>query len=122
MLSKRRNYNDVICVLRINPNILDLTGVIIADQNAASDYVRFYNVTEGLAALNKEDIFAQFWLHSNQNEYFRHSAVKCAEVLVPGKVEPKYILGAFVANNSALAFLSKLNTGLTVEIKSSIFF
>ncbi len=122
MLSARRNLNNEICILRIDSTILDLPNIIIADQNAASDYVRFYNVAEGLRALNKDEVFAQFWLHDNLIEYYRHSAVKCAEVLVPNKVEPKYICGAIVANKTALAVFCKLKIGLTVEIKSGIFF
>ena len=122
MLSKRRNLNNEICTLQINPAILDLPEIIIADQNAASGYVRFYNVTDGLAALNKDEIFAKSWLHDNPIEYYRHSAVKCAEVLVPNKVEPKYILGAYVANQTALAAFNKLKIELTVCIKNDIFF
>jgi len=122
MLSKRRNLNNEICTLQINPAILDLPEIIIADQNAASGYVRFYNVTDGLVALNKDEIFAKSWLHDNPIEYYRHSAVKCAEVLVPNKVEPKYILGAYVANQTALAAFNKLKIKLTVEINSDIFF
>lgn len=122
MLSKRRNLNNEICTLQINPAILDLPEIIIADQNAASGYVRFYNVTDGLVALNKDEIFAKSWLHDNPIEYYRHSAVKCAEVLVPNKVEPKYILGAYVANQVALAAFNKLKIKLTVEINSDIFF
>ena len=40
MLSKLRAQNDDICVLRIDPKVLGLPGVIIADRNAASDWVR----------------------------------------------------------------------------------
>jgi len=41
MLSKCRNRNDEICVLRLNPNVLDFPGVIVTDRNAATDLVRF---------------------------------------------------------------------------------
>lgn len=122
MLSKTRSINSEICILRINHEILDLPGIIIADKNAASDYVGFFNVTDGLASLNKDELFAQFWLHADRIEYFRHSAIKCAEVLVPNKVDPKYILGVLVANQTALAAFNKLKIELTVEIKSDIFF
>ena len=39
MLSKRRDQNDTICVLRVDAAVLDQPGVIIADRNAASGCV-----------------------------------------------------------------------------------
>ena len=123
MLSRRRDQNAEICVLRINAEVFDLPNVIIADQNASSDYVRFYPVSRGLAAINKDRLFARYWTHrDNQYEEWAHKSVKCAEVLVPGKVEPEYILGSYVANQTALNAIKKLKTDLTVCIKSDIFF
>ncbi len=123
MLSRRRDRNNEICILRIDATVLDLPGVIIADQNASSKYVRFYPVAQGLAAINKERLFDRFWKHpENQVEEWAHSSAKCAEVLVPDKVETKYILGAFVANQAALVAFKKLGIGLTVSIKNDIFF
>jgi len=123
MLSKRRDQNSEICVIRINSEVIDLPDVIIADQNASSDYVRFYPVSKGLAAIDKDKLFARYWTHrDNQFEEWAHKSVKCAEVLVPSNVEPRYILDAYVANQPAFDALKKLRTGLTVRIKSDIFF
>lgn len=123
MLSKRRNQNDEICILRINPSVLDLPCVIISDQNASSHYVRFDKVETGLEVLDKDKIFARFWLHpDNQIKEWDHKSAKCAEVLVPDKIEPKYILGAFVANETALQAFHQLKMSLTVLIKNDIFF
>ena len=41
MLFKRRERHAELCVLRVSLAVLDLPNVVIADQNAASDYVRF---------------------------------------------------------------------------------
>jgi len=123
MLSKVRDRNDEICILCVTPEVLDLQGVIISDQNAASNYVRFYSVADGLAAINKDMLFARYWKHSeNQYEEWAHKSIKCAEVLVPVKVEPKYIIGAYVANLIVLKTFEKLNIQLTVSIKGDIFF
>ena len=123
MLSKRRNQNDQICILCVNASVLDLPGVIISDQNAASSYVRFFPVAAGLAALDKDKVFATFWLHpENQIEEWAHSSVKCAEVLIPDSVEPRYILGAYVANQTALKAFQQLGIQLTASIKNDIFF
>jgi hypothetical protein len=123
MLSKRRDCNNEICISRISATILGLPGVIVSDQNAASNYVRFYPVKEGLAAINKERLFARYWTHpENQYEEWSHKSDKCAEVLIPNRVEPKFILGAYVANQIAFESFQKLESKLPVEIKSGIFF
>ena len=123
MLSRRRDQNAEICLLRINAEVIDLPNVIIADRNASSDYVRFYPVSKGLAAIDKDRLFARYWIHrDNQYEEWAHKSVKCAEVLVLDKVEPQYILSAYVANQTALDAIKKLKMDLTVCIKSDIFF
>jgi len=123
MLSKRRNQNDQMCILCVNASVLDLPGVIISDQNAASSYVRFFPVATGLAALDKDKVFATFWLHpENQIEEWAHSSVKGAEVLIPDRVETKYVIGAYVANQIALKAFEELKIQLTVCIKNDIFF
>ncbi|MFH1717683.1 MAG: DarT ssDNA thymidine ADP-ribosyltransferase family protein [Planctomycetota bacterium] len=123
MLCKCKDQNNKICVLRINAEVMDLPGVTIADQNASSNYVRFYPVEEGLAAIDQDRLFARHWTHpDNQYEEWSHKSLKCAEVLVPDKIEPRYLTGAYVANQTALAAIEKLHTGLTVHIRSDIFF
>jgi hypothetical protein len=122
-LSKLRNFNNEICILRINAKILELPGVIISDRNASADYVSFKPVKDGLAALDKNEIYARYWTNArNQYEAWELKSKKCAEVLVPNKVEPGYILSAYVANQQALDAFNQLNTALSVCIKNGIFF
>ena len=123
MLSKVRQHNDIICVLRVDAGVLDLPGVIIADCNASSDYVRFYPVTLGLAAIDKDMLFARYWTHPDDIiKKWAHKSLKCAEVLIPDKVEPRWILAAYAANQTALASFTKLSTALTASIPDGIFF
>ena len=123
MLSKRRSQNNQICILRVNTSVLDLPDVIISDRNAASDWARFNSVIDGLAVLDKDKIYARHWANANnQYELWEQKSIKCAEVLVPDNVEPKYILGAYVANETALKAFQQLNIQLTVSIRSDIFF
>jgi len=123
MLSKRRNQNNQICILRVNTSVLDVPDAIISDRNAASDWARFNTVIDGLAALDKDKIYARYWTNANnQYDLWENKSTKCAEVLIPDKVEPKYILGAYVANKTALKAFKKLKIQLTVCIKSDIFF
>ena len=123
MSSKVRQHNDTICVLRINAAVLDLSGVIIADRNASSDYARFYPVRQGLAAIDKDRIFARYWTHPGSPfEEMEHKSIKCSEVLVPERIQPQYVLGAYVANSAALTAFRKLKTKLTATINNDIFF
>jgi len=121
MLSKRRSENNEICVLRINNLILDIDGVIITDKNAARE-CWFKPVDEGLPLLSKDEIYATFWIYSNDPiKEQRHAGIKCAEVLVPDCVYPGYIIGAYVANSTALNKLCSLSD-LGATIKSEVFF
>jgi hypothetical protein len=122
MLSKLRDKNNEICILCIDPAVLDLPRIIIADQNASSDYVRFYQVKEGLEALGKDMLYAKYWKHQDIITEWIHKSIKCAELLVPGKIATTYILCAFVANQTALKAIQKLNIGLTADIRTDIFF
>lgn len=123
MLSKCRSRNDEICVLRIDPAVLDLSGVIIADRNAASEWVRFFSMADGLQYIDRDRVFAQFWIHPEDYiEAIRHKSEKCAEILVPERVKPHFFIGAYVANQAARSRFQELKVDLTVSIKNGIFF
>jgi hypothetical protein len=122
MLSKLREHNNDICILRVDAELLDLPGVIIADRNAASDWVRFSRVTEGLQAIDRERVFARYWTHPDPYDEMSHKSEKCAEVLIPDRVMPCHFVGAYVANGVALLQFQQLNIGLPVCIRSDIFF
>lgn len=120
MLSVKRSLNDSICVLRIKNDVLAIQGVIVTDQNASRD-CWFKSVADGLPLMKREEIFAEFWLNSNQIEEYRLKGIKCAEVLVPTRVSPESIIGAYVANNIALAAFRQVSS-LPVETNTNIFF
>lgn len=122
MLSRCRQRNDGICVLRINQSVLDLPNVIVTDRNAATDLVRFRRVAEGLERLDSQRLFARYWTHPNDlYDQDNHKAEKCAEVLVPDRVSADAIMGAYLANRVALASFEALNTDLPVQIHAMFF-
>jgi len=123
MLSKVRARNDEICVLRIDPRIMDLPGVIISDRNAAGRWARFYPVAAGVGEINRDRIFARYWTHQQDpTDEVRHKLEKCAEVLVPDCVPRRFIIGSYVANRAAMELFRRLNIVLPVVVKSDIFF
>lgn len=122
MLSKRRDRNSEICVLRISPDILTLPNVIISDRNASSDYARFYRSPEGLNYLDSEKIYAKFWNHQDHFQYLEHKSIKCAEVLVPELITKDYILGAYVSSQSVAQSMAHIPERLIIELKPDLFF
>ena len=123
MLSKRRRYNSTICVLQVDSGALDLAGVIVTDRNAASSWVSFMTVQEGLAAIDRDRLFARSWKHpDDMYDEMNHKSEKCAEILVPDRVESRFVLGAYVANQTALTVFQVLGTGLPVRIRGDMFF
>ncbi len=122
MLSKRRDKNNEICILRVDPEILNIPGVIIADCNAASAYVKFLTVEEGIASLDKEQVYAKYWYHEDLFEKWARGSKKCAEVLVPDLVPSKYVKGIYVINQDVQKEILLLRISLPVTIDSGIFF
>lgn len=123
MLSRRRNENDRICVLRVSSDVLELPGVIVADMNAAADYVTFRPVATGLKLLDTLRVYAQYWTHKDDLlDEKRHRKEKCAEVLVPDRVAPELIVGAYVANQTVLACWQDLEVQVEATIRPGFFF
>lgn len=123
MLSRCRARNHEICVLQIDPTALDLHGVIVADRNAASDWAGFWPVPDGLRIISRDRLFARYWTHRDDPyDEMSHKSEKCAEVLVPDRLEARFVIGAYVANQAALLAFQQLNTSLPVCIRGDIFF
>jgi hypothetical protein len=122
MMLKRRELHEQTCVLRVSANVIDLPGVLITDSNAASKYVNFGPAPDGLAIVDRDRTFAESWTHDDQIEQWRHSAQKCAEVLVPDMVPVSYVSGAFVSCDASRAHLQRLAPGLPITIDPHLFF
>ncbi|HPG67351.1 MAG TPA: DUF4433 domain-containing protein [Candidatus Hydrogenedentes bacterium] len=122
MLSRLRQNNDAVCVLRVHPRVLDLPEVVVADRNASSDWAHFHSVEAGLAALDSSRVFARYWTHDDPFEEMRHKSEKCAEVLVPDQVDAEMVTGAYVASETALRKWQRLSIALDVIIRADMFF
>jgi hypothetical protein len=122
MLSRVRGHNSTICVLHVEAGVLDLPGVIVTDRNAASGWVSFLPVPDGLEAINRDRLFARSWKHPDMYDEMSHKSEKCAEVLVPDRVEARFLVGAYVANQTALKSFQALGTALQVRIRNDMFF
>lgn len=116
MMSRRRGQASSLCVLGVSPDVLTLPNVVITDQNAASDYVRFYTA-KSINFLNFDLIYAEDWRHDDLITYWRQKSAKCAEVLVPSTIEEKYITKAYIFDGSIRQLL--LDQGFTKPIETT---
>lgn len=99
-----------------------LAGTVIADQNAASDYVRFLTPSQW-ALLDFDAIYAMDWRHpEDQIAFWRHKARKCAEVLVPHRVEPRLLTGAYVVDQAAASRVAGASPILASTVEPVMFF
>lgn len=122
MLFKRLDQVGSLCVLRVSREVLNLDGVVLTDQNASSDYVRFLGPGQ-LRLVPFHLVFADDWRHpGDQIAYFRHKAAMCAEVLVPGAVPPELISGAYVVDEVVAKTLAASGFNRAVSINAHLFF
>lgn len=79
MLSKCRERNSEIRVLQVEPEVLDVTGVIISTRNAASAWASFWPVPDGLRRIKAERVLARYWTHPDDPfEEMSHKSEKWA--------------------------------------------
>ena len=72
--------------------------------------------------VDNDRTFAEYWTDPNPIEYWRKKAAKCAEVLVPDRVDPKYFLHAYVSGDEMKVRLESMSTGLDVRVDRHLFF
>ena len=116
-----RRLQDV-CVIAVTTAVLDVPGVVITDSNASSEYVRFAAAPEGLRIVDRSRTFAEYWTDNDLIEQWRKKAAKCAEVLVPERVEPRFLAGIHVSSDEAREAVAGLDTGLPVTVDRHLFF
>lgn len=122
MMFKRKDQADHLCVLRVSRNVLDIDGVVLTDQNASSDYVRFLGPGQ-LRLVPFNLVYADDWRHPDDRiAFYRHKAAMCAEALVPGVVPPELITGAYVAGPLAAERLVAMGFDRAVSINAHLFF
>ena len=122
MLYKRQGQHLDLCVLQVSTDVLDLPGVVVTDANASSHYVRFAAAPGGISIVDREATFAEYWTDPNPIVQWQQKSAKCAEVLVPDRVDPAFIVGAYVSCQEAMDRLNGLGTGIGVTINGHMFF
>jgi hypothetical protein len=122
MLFKRLAESAGLCVLQVSIQVLKVPDTVITDQNAASDWVRFLAPSQW-RELSFDDIYAADWRHpGDPKAYWRHKSRKCAEVLVPHRVDPALLTGAYVIDKKAENRLSEAGFALPISVDPVLFF
>jgi hypothetical protein len=118
------NEQDVeeLCVLMIDKSVLYLRDVIISDENAARDLTRFSPSPDGLRLIEKEEVFSDSWNHPDPVEKHRLKGVMCAEILVPQRISPELIIGAYVSSDNSKKKLVDTGFDSPVTVNAYMFF
>lgn len=114
-----------ICLLRVSPDVLDLTDVVVSDGNAArTGYTRFRDPVSGIDSLDFARVHAQYWTNNgDEAANYEHKRVKQAEVLVPDLIEPRFIVGAYAPTARARDAVTSASAGrLAVAVARYPFF
>jgi hypothetical protein len=102
MLFRVLHHGDIkhadICILRVKTDILDVPEVVVVDRNASSQYARFAPAPDGFQNVDCDLVFSRYWTHPHDPFHeWQHGSIMCEEVLVPYRVAPDFIIGAYVS-------------------------
>jgi hypothetical protein len=122
MMYKRLGRRNELAVVRIRPDILDIPGTVIADGNAASVGTRFLPSPTGLAMLDEQRVYAEYWTDSDNWAYFEKKRQRCAEVLVPDVVPPSFLDGCYVCADSVVQICRNAVPASEVVVNARVFF
>lgn len=123
MLYCKQQSFDQICVICVDVDVLNLNDVVLSDMNAATKTAAFYPVEMGLEKLNFEKIFAKDWNLPDESEKCALKRILSAEVLVPFKIDAKYIKKIYVNSESAKHNLQQIvGDDVLIEINKYLFF
>lgn len=113
---------DDLLVIRISPLVLDLEGVVVSDGNAANGPTRFFPSPTGLAHLDAERVYAEWWTHEDYWTQRERKRQRQAEVLVPDVVAPEYILGCYTWRRPTAEICQRLVAHWEVEVNAHVYF
>jgi hypothetical protein len=126
MMYRRLSARRRLCVIRVSTEVLDLPSVVVTDGNAASGYTRFAPAPAGLSMVSRELVFARNWTHPDPIEFLRRRRARCAEILIPERVSPEHLFGAYIScaqsREQLEAAMGTSVTRLDVLVDGDLFF
>lgn len=110
-----------LCILVIDKNVMTIPNVVLTDRNASCDFAQFLEPSQ-IDEIDFDKVYARDWRHPSLAEKWNHKKIKCAEVLVPTSVSPKYIKSAYVVNAATKKVLQETGFNLDIEVEPDMFF
>jgi len=115
---KHRVPHEDLCVICLDPSILDIPDTLVADGNAATWGTRFGEPTEDtLHRLDRQLVYAEFW-----NQSPEAGRIRSAEVLVPNHIPSVYITGVKVSCASTAQRVKELGYAIPVTVDKHMFY
>lgn len=122
MMFKRRHNHKNICVLGIDFEVIKLDDAVIADGNASSGYSAFGKYPLGLSKIDYELVFAESWTDPDLIIEWKKKRIKCAEVLLPNYINPKYIIRCYVSCRESQNKIVEIGCRLPIIFEPKMFF
>jgi ssDNA thymidine ADP-ribosyltransferase, DarT len=119
MLYRRKDLQEDIVILGIDPQILLEPNILFSDGNAAAKGTTFYRWIEMLARLDWAIINARNWVDFEDGK-----RIKCAEVLVYPRILPERILWIFCRSRKHRETIINIKQGTNIQglVKPELFF
>lgn len=122
MMYLRRDKYREICVLSISPDVLSIPGAVVSDENAARDYVCFFDPMRDLDKLDFDSIYLKSWDHPEPYKKYMLKGRLCAEALIPNRVDYGYVQSAYVACTLVQEKLLESGFNKPININPDMFF
>ena len=119
MLYKRREIQEDIVILGLDPNLIFEPNILITDGNAAARETSFYKRPNALSKLPWDSIRAKSWHNIEDGR-----RIKCAEVLFYDKIMPNKIQFVFCYSQKhrEAIIAAKQGTPILGKVKKDLYF
>lgn len=112
-----------LCVLCIDPIVLEIDSTIVTDGNAASELTYKSDSIHGLDEIDFVRVFQRNWTSKNNIvEYHENKRIKCSEVLVNNVIPSKLIKKIYVSNIDDKIIIDKTYLDIPIEVNKDLFF
>ena len=117
-----KSSQEPICVLVVSCQVLDIPNCIVSDMNAAKELARLDSPETGLMLIDFAAVYSKNWNDEDRYVKSRKSGIKCAEVLLPGRVDYNYIAGAIVKTKDDEIVLKEKGFTKRITVDSDVFY
>ena len=115
MLYKRREIQNVLCLVEVSLSVLTKSEYLITDGNAVSRDTIFFKNIDSIPSITLDVLNAKYW-----NDFDDGKRRKCAEVLIYQNIAPEHIKMIHCCSGDSFRYISGL--GMSVSLSNKLFF